>query len=101
MTSDSPVEPASPVEPGVPVEPSIAPWLAVGDGARAVAFYQNVFDAEEVYRLDGVDDQVVVARLRVGSAEFWLQEDYEGSPTVRGAGAIRMIMTVEIGRAHV
>jgi PhnB protein len=78
-----------------PIERSIAPWLAVDDGARAVAFYQKAFDAVEVYRLDGVDGQMVVARLQVGGAEFWLQEDNEGSPAVRGAGSVRMVMTVD------
>ncbi len=78
-----------------PIVTSIAPWLTVADGARAVAFYRSALGAVEVYRLDGVDDQVVVARLRVGDSEFWLQEDYEGSPSVRGAGSVRMVMTVD------
>ena len=29
---------------------SIAPWLSVRDGARAVAFYKSAFEATEVYR---------------------------------------------------
>jgi PhnB protein len=69
---------------------SIAPWLSVMDGAKAVEFYKAAFGAVEVYRLD-VPGGGVVARLSVDGAEFWLSGD---SPVFPGDGPIRMILTV-------
>jgi uncharacterized glyoxalase superfamily protein PhnB len=31
---------------------SLAPWLEIPDGPRALAFYKSAFDAEETYRYD-------------------------------------------------
>lgn len=83
------------MESGAPIETGIAPWLAVSDGAKAVAYYKRAFDAVEAYRLDGDDGQVAVARLTVGAAEFWVQNDVKASPKLPGEGSVRMILTVE------
>ena len=47
--------------------PSIAPWLTVRDGARAVEFYKSAFEATEVYRLEDPSGGLVV-RLSVAGA---------------------------------
>jgi len=74
-----------------PLQPSIAPWLSVADGARALAYYTDAFGAVERYRFED-DGRVVVAQVAVGPADFWLQEE----PGARGAaGPVRMILTVE------
>ena len=78
-----------------PFETSIAPWLAVSDAQRAVDFYRAAFGAVEVYRLDGDDGSLAVAQLSVGGAVFWVQDDVETGPEARGAGSIRMILSVE------
>jgi PhnB protein len=76
---------------------SIAPWLSVRDGARAIAFYKSAFEATEVYRLEDPGGGLVV-RLSVAGAEFWLSAeppkdgDYSAEPV--GGGSIRMILTV-------
>ena len=77
------------------VETGIAPWLAVSDGAQAVAFYRDALGAVEVYRLDGDDGKVIVAQLRVDGAGFWLQENGESSPAAGGRGSVRLILTVD------
>ena len=77
-----------------PVEATIAPWLSVTDGPRAVAYYQAAFGAVERYRLEGDDGRVVVAQLAIGPADFWVQEDIDDSPGA-GGGPIRLILTVE------
>lgn len=77
-----------------PVETSIAPWLSVGDGPAAVDFYRAAFGAVERYCLEDDARRVVVARLAIGLADFWLQEDPDVSPG-GGGGPIRMILTVE------
>jgi PhnB protein len=76
---------------------SIAPWLSVRNGARAVDFYKSAFGATEVFRLEGPDGGVV-AKLSVGGAEFWLgdesPEHNNFSPESLGGGTVRMILTV-------
>jgi PhnB protein len=76
---------------------SIAPWLSVRDGARAVQFYRSAFGAVETYRLEAPDG-AVVARLSVQGADFWLSgespKDGKFGPESPGGGPIRMILTV-------
>jgi PhnB protein len=69
---------------------TIAPWLLVDDGARAVAFYRQALGAVERYRLDGDNGQVAVAQLDVDGAEFWVQEE-SGRPRPPA----RLILTVD------
>ena len=77
-----------------PIETTIAPWLTVADGARALAFYQGALGAVDAYRLDGDDGTVLVARLEVDGAAFWISQDADASPGANGGDAIRMILTV-------
>jgi PhnB protein len=73
---------------------SIAPWLSVADGAVAVGFYRAAFGAVELERLED-EGRVLVARLEVGGADFWVQEDPEGDPHALGdRSPVRMILTV-------
>jgi len=74
---------------------SVAPWLYVGSGVKALQFYKDAFGATEAYRLDG-DNNTVVAKLSVDGAEFWLSDESEGnaSPLTLGGGSVRMILTV-------
>jgi PhnB protein len=76
-----------------PGEARLAPWLAVPDGAAAVAFYRDAFGATERYRLPGAGEGVAVAQLAVGGADFWVQEDPAAGPGTPG-GAARLIVTV-------
>ena len=76
-----------------PVEASIAPWLAVTDGPRAVDYYQAAFGAVERYRLEDDGGRVVVAQLAIDEADFWVQEDVDDSPGASG-GPVRLILTV-------
>jgi PhnB protein len=69
---------------------TIAPWLAVPDGAAAVDFYTAAFGAVETYRLEGDGGAVAVARLEIDGAPLWVQEE----PGAHGGPAVRMIVTV-------
>jgi PhnB protein len=77
---------------------TIAPMLSVRRGSEAVEFYKAAFGAEELYRVDAPDG-AVVARLSVGTGEFWLADEspeHENfSPETVGGGTVRMVMTVE------
>lgn len=70
---------------------SLAPWLPVLDGTRALEFYKAAFGAEEAYLLDG-GEKGIVARLSVDGAEFWVADESSGHP---GGSQVRMILTVE------
>jgi len=74
------------------VKTTIAPWLTVENGAKAVQFYKAAFNALETYRLETPDGGLVV-RLSVNGAEFWLSN---GSSDVKSLACenIRMILTV-------
>jgi PhnB protein len=76
---------------------TIAPFLSVRNGARAVEFYKSAFGATEIFRLDAPDG-AVVARLSVDGAELWLSDESPEhgnfSPESLGGGTVRMILTV-------
>jgi len=77
---------------------AIAPLLSVRNGARAIEFYKNAFEAIELFRITS-DTGEVVARLSVNGAEFWLADEspehLNFSPQTLEGGSVRMIMTVE------
>jgi PhnB protein len=77
---------------------SIAPMLSVRRGASAIEFYKAAFGAGELFRIDA-EDGAVVARLSVGTAEFWVAdespENLNFSPETLGGGTVRMVMIVE------
>jgi PhnB protein len=81
---------------GNPIRSGIAPWLSLRGAVRAVEFYKAAFGAEEVYRIEDPDGNVV-ARLSVDGAEFWVS-DASPEHGIAGPGqngpSVRMILTV-------
>jgi PhnB protein len=79
------------------ISTSIAPWLSVSDGAKAVSFYKAAFGATERYRLEMPDGGLVV-RFSIDGAEFWISgesSDKDGSSAEPlGGDSIRIILTV-------
>ena len=75
---------------------TIAPWLCVRGGARAVDFYKSAFGAKELFRIG--DAESVVARLAIDGAEFWLSDEspehHNHSPESLGGITVRIILTV-------
>ncbi|HWE36937.1 MAG TPA: VOC family protein [Isosphaeraceae bacterium] len=75
----------------------IAPMLSVRGGARAIAFYKDAFGAEEVFRVEAENGEVV-AQLSMGGADFWLADEapehQNFSPESLGGGSVRMVMVV-------
>jgi PhnB protein len=78
------------------VPTTIAPWLSVRNGARAVEFYKSAFGATEVFRME--EGGSVVARLSVEGAEFWLGDESPEhgnfSPQTLSGSTVRIILTV-------
>ena len=81
----------------MPLRVSIAPWLSLRGGRKAVEFYKSAFEAIEVFRIDG-ENESVVARMSIGGAEFWLSDEspehHNFSPQTLGGGSVRMVLTV-------
>jgi PhnB protein len=77
---------------------SLAPWLTVPDGEKAVAFYKSAFAATEAYRLDMPPEAGTVVRLSINDAEFWVSSEAaaepQSTPQPVGGDSIRMILTV-------
>ena len=84
---------------------SLAPWLNITDGRRALEFYTTAFGAIETYRVEAPDGALIL-RFSVGGAEFWVSggpvdaADSSDSAAAEkptfplGAETIRMILTV-------
>src|SRR5277367_1654123 len=89
------------MNPDAPTRPSqhssLAPWLTVSLGAKAIEFYKAAFGATEVYRYDSETGGCVV-RLSVNGAEFWVSEDTAHPPESvsqpLGGDSLRLILTV-------
>jgi PhnB protein len=77
-----------------PATGTVAPWLSVTDGPTALRFYRTAFGAAVRYRLEDRAGRVVVAQLKVGQAEFWLQENRDTHPD-SGRGRIHMTLAVK------
>jgi len=79
------------------VKISIAPWLTIPAGAKALEFYQSAFGAEVVYRHDDPSGGLVV-KLSVRGAEYWLSQESTGETSASsgpvGGESIRLILTV-------
>jgi PhnB protein len=82
---------------GGPSHVSIAPFLSVREGSRAVDFYKAAFGATEAFRIQSPDG-AVVARLAVEGAEFWVGDESPShenySPQTLGGATTRMVLTV-------
>ena len=76
---------------------SIAPWLSVRRGQRAVEFYKSAFGAHETYRIESPTGEVV-SRLSVQGAAFWLSDESPEhgnfSPESLGGGTVKMLLIV-------
>ena len=81
---------------GAAIATTIAPWLCVRRGPRAVEFYKSAFGAKELFRIG--DDENVVAKLSIDGAEFWLSDEspehHNFSPESLGGITVRIILTV-------
>jgi PhnB protein len=76
---------------------SIQPELWVQGARRAVAFYQQAFDAVVLHLVGHEDD--IVAQLAVGTAEFWVTQASSNmqrfSPLAIGGTTGRTLLVVD------
>src|SRR3981189_1958705 len=77
---------------------TVAPFLSVRNGAKAVDFYKSAFGAEELFRHE---DPIggVVSNLAINGYGFWVADEspeYKNfSPETLNGGTVRMILTTE------
>lgn len=69
---------------------TVTPYLIVGDAARAIAFYQAAFGAEEVVRMADPSGKVGHAELQIGSSRIMLADEFpemgaKGPKTIGGS----------------
>jgi PhnB protein len=54
---------------------SITPYLIVKGAAKAIDYYKEVFDATELFRMDGPDGKVGHAELKIGESRIMLADE--------------------------
>jgi PhnB protein len=74
---------------------NISPWLSVRDATEAVDYYRAAFGAEGSDLLKDDAGDVIVARLSIDGADFWVQHDPASSPDAVEGMSVRMILTVD------
>jgi PhnB protein len=78
---------------------SVTPYLAVDDGARAIAFYKAAFGATEVMRMPGPGGKVGHAEIRIGDSRIMLADEYPDmgfrSPKTYGGSPVGLHLYVE------
>ena len=54
---------------------SVTPYLVIKGAAKAIEYYKSVFDAKEVFRMDGPDGKVGHAELQIGNSRIMLADE--------------------------
>jgi PhnB protein len=82
----------------VPPARGALPYLTAKGASEAIAFYQQVFGAEQCFRIDDPDGAVMHAELAVGPAHFMITEERPqyGSlgPKTIGGSAVTLVVYV-------
>jgi PhnB protein len=82
------------------VQPMLQAQLSVRNGKRAVAFYKSAFDATEVFKFGGdQENDEIVCQLAVGESRFWVEDESPAhgnfSPETVGGATTRMLLVVD------
>lgn len=78
---------------------SVTPYLIVTDGAAAIDFYKQAFDAVELMRMDGPDGTIMHAEVRIGDSPVMLAGEFPDmhcfSPEKYGGSPVSLMVYVE------
>jgi PhnB protein len=78
---------------------TLSPALAVNDGAKAIAFYQQAFGATELYRLiDPESGKIGHAELQINGSTISLSDEYPAfnkTPLTLGGTAVKFTLMVD------
>lgn len=78
---------------------AVYPRLVVSDAAAVIAFYTEVFAAEEVERHAGPDGKIVHAMLRIGGVQVAVKDEDDSDPAPTSLGGSPVIMAVQVADA--
>lgn len=72
---------------------SITPHIVVQDAARAVAFYEDAFGAQELERIEIPDGRIMSAQVRIGDGVLHLADEFPewgvlAPPTIGGTPVV-------------
>jgi PhnB protein len=76
----------------------VTPYLIVDGGAEAIAWYRDVFGAEEVARITGGAGRIAHAELRIGGSSIFLGDEHphlEGILSPAGIGGTPVYLDLE------
>ncbi|MEO8755687.1 MAG: VOC family protein [Casimicrobiaceae bacterium] len=75
---------------------SVTPYLIVSDAAKAIAFYKQAFNAEELLRLASPDGKIAHAEVKIGDSPVMLADEMEGhrGPQALGGTAVSLMIYV-------
>jgi uncharacterized glyoxalase superfamily protein PhnB len=62
--------------------PTVTPHLVVAGAAKAIAFYEKAFGAEEIMRLEGPDGSMWHASIRIGGSPVMLVDEFPAMGSV-------------------
>ena len=78
---------------------SVTPYLIVNDGAAALEFYKQAFDATEVMRMPGPGGKVMHAEIRIGDSIVMLADEFPEQhlrgPLALGGSPVGICLYVE------
>ena len=78
--------------------PTLLPYLVVRRAAEAIAFYQQVFGAVEIMRLNAPDGSIGHAEIKIGEAVVMLSEENPAwgslSPEAIGGSPVTLFLYV-------
>lgn len=78
---------------------SVTPYLIVDGAADAIAFYKKAFDAVEILRMDGPDNRIGHAEIKIGDSHVMLADEFPEmdihSPKKLGGAGVSIMLYVE------
>lgn len=81
-----------------PVPGTLTPYIIVRNAEAAIAFYGNVFGAQEEYRIPNPDGTIGHAELRIGAGRLMLADEHPAfgalSPASIGGTPVRLHLYV-------
>ncbi len=89
----------APVPPGYA---TVTPYLIIRGARKAIDFYQRAFGAVELFRLDGPDDTIAHAEIKIGSSPVMLADgmpDYPDPLTLGGSTVSFMVYVPDVDAA--
>jgi PhnB protein len=80
---------------------SVTPYLMVRDATKALAFYRNAFDAQELMRFEGPPGRIAHAEVKIGDSHVMLADEnpeggFAGPQTLGGAGVSLMLYVEDV-----